>query len=152
MKLVKLLLLCTTLMTVSVVAADGVISVRTPHPVAQSLDKLSELLVDRGMTIFARIDHQAGAVKTGNKLRETSLLIFGNPRIGTPLMQCKQSLAIDLPQKMLAWQDEQGQVWLGYNDPLYLAKRHGITMDSPCYPVLEKVSVALANFAQAVRQ
>lgn len=152
MKLLRLLALCGTLLSTSVFAAEGVIKVKSQHSVAQSLDKLTELLTTKGMTVFSRIDHQAGAIKAGSTLRDTSLLLFGNPRVGTPLMQCQQTIAIDLPQKMLAWQDEQGQVWLGYNDPLYLGKRHGIDMDSPCYAVLEKISTALANFTQAASQ
>jgi len=128
--------------------ATGVITIASNNSVKLTLDKLSAVLQDKGMTIFARVDHSAGAQKVGQALPDTQLLLFGNPRIGTPLMQCKISIAIDLPQKMLAWQDSQGQVWLSYNDPIYLAQRHDITSQNPCYPVMEKVSKALANFAR----
>lgn len=152
MKLVKLVLLFSVFISTSVFAAQGLIAIKSQHSVTQTLDNLSQGLTAKGMTVFTRIDHQAGALKIGKQLRATSLLIFGNPNVGTPLMQCKQSIAMDLPQKMLAWQDEQGQVWLGYNDPLYLAQRHDIDMDSPCYAVLEKVSMVLENFAQSASQ
>ena len=107
------------------------------------------LLKQKGMTVFARVDHSAGAAKVGKALRDTQLVLFGNPKVGTPLMQCAQSVAIDLPQKALIWKDEAGQVWLSYNDPAYLATRHQI---QGCDEVLEKVSGALAKFSQAATQ
>jgi uncharacterized protein (DUF302 family) len=101
------------------------------------------------MNIFLRINHTEGARKVGQELRPTELVIFGNPKVGTPLMQCGQTVAIDLPQKALIWQDESGQVWSTYNDPQYLATRHGIDR---CKAVLDKVQNALKNFAQAATQ
>ena len=98
------------------------------------------------MTVFIRINHAEGAQKVGKDLRPTEVIIFGNPKVGTPLMQCSQSTAIDLPQKALIWEDEKGQVWLSYNDPNYLANRHGI---SGCSDVIEKIQTALSNFAAA---
>ncbi len=98
------------------------------------------------MTVFIRIDHAEGASKVGRKLRPTELIIFGNPKVGTPLMQCHQSVAIDLPQKALIWEDEKEQVWLSYNDPRYLAKRHNI---KKCDEVLNKIANALSSFAKA---
>ena len=98
------------------------------------------------MKIFIRISHSEGAAEAGLQLRPTELLIFGNPKAGTPLMLCSQTSAIDLPQKALAYKDENGQVWLSYNDPAYMAKRHDI---QGCEKALQKVSKALANFAQA---
>ncbi|MDX1606812.1 MAG: DUF302 domain-containing protein [Candidatus Competibacterales bacterium] len=139
-------LLLTALLTLPAVAADGLISVRSPHDVATTLDRLEAVLGDKGMTVFTRIDHAAGAADTDQTLPPTALILFGNPRVGTPLMQCSRSVAIDLPQKMLAWEDADGQVWLGYNDPAYLDRRHGL---SGCAAVLEKVSAALAGFAAA---
>ena len=118
--------------------ANGVITLQSQSSVSETLDKLDANLQSKGMNIFARVDHSAGAKKVGKDLADTQLLIFGNPKIGTPLMQCQRSVAIDLPQKMLAWQDDDGKVWLSYNDPLYLAERHGYKMDNPCYPILEK--------------
>lgn len=128
-------------------AADGLISVKSPYPVGQTLDRLESGTEQRGLKVFARIDHAAGAASVGKSLRPTELLIFGNPRGGTPFMECAQSAGIDLPLKALAWQDEQGQVWLGYNDPAYLARRHGIT---GC-PAVEPISNALSGLvAEAV--
>jgi uncharacterized protein (DUF302 family) len=95
--------------------------------------------------VFKRIDHAAGAQKVGKTLRPTELVIFGNPKVGTPLMLCSQSVAIDLPQKALIWQDEAGQVWISYNDPQYLALRHNIR---GCDKVLKKVAGALGNFTK----
>ena len=133
-------------LTTMVHAADGLVVVKSPHSVAATLDKLTTVLESKGMNIFGRVDHAAGAAASDLELRPTSLLMFGNPKIGTPLMQCSQSIAIDLPQKMLAWQDEDGQVYLGYNDPAFLKSRHAT---EGCDEVFEKVSGALANFAKA---
>jgi uncharacterized protein (DUF302 family) len=123
--------------------ADGLIAVKSPHQVGDTLDRLEMLVTEKGMTVFARIDHAAGAAKAGKALRPTQLLIFGNPKGGTPFMVCAQTVAIDLPLKMLAWQDEGGQVWLAYNDPVFLAKRH----DAQDCPVVHKIAVVLAEFA-----
>lgn len=127
-------------------AADGLIVVKSNHSVAETADKLESALGEKGMTVFTRIDHTAGAESVGKPLRPTELVIFGNPKVGTPLMHCSQSVAADLPQKALIWEDENGQVWLGYNDPAYLKARHGL---DGCDEVLSKVNKALANFARA---
>jgi uncharacterized protein (DUF302 family) len=108
------------------------------------MDRLETLLKQKGMTIFARIDHAAGAAKVGRTLRATELLIFGNPQGGTPFMECSQTVGIDLPLKALVWEDASGQVWLGYNDPAFLAQRHGV---SQC-PIVENMKKALAGFVQ----
>ncbi|MFZ7128615.1 MAG: DUF302 domain-containing protein [Desulfobacterales bacterium] len=109
------------------------------------MNRLEKIAKERGLTIFARIDHAAGAQKAGKSLRPTELLIFGNPKGGTPLMECAQSAGIDLPLKALVWEDEANQVRLGYNDPAYIAKRHGI---ADC-PVVEMLGKALADMAEA---
>ncbi len=127
-------------------AAEGVVSVKSAHSVTDTVDKLEKVLTDKGMTVFARIDHAAGAAKVGAEMRATQLVVFGNPKVGTPLMQCSQSTGLDLPQKALIWEDAEGQVWLSYNDPAYLGARHGL---GECAAVLEKVAKALANFAKA---
>jgi uncharacterized protein (DUF302 family) len=124
--------------------ADGLIPVRSPHSAKATMDRLETLAKEKGMTIFARIDHAAGAAKVGKKLRSTELLIFGNPQGGTPFMECTQTTGIDLPLKALVWEDDSGQVWLGYNDPEFLARRHGV---SQC-PVVENLKKTLAGFAQ----
>jgi uncharacterized protein (DUF302 family) len=127
-------------------AGNGLISVKSSHDVKATADRLENILNQKGMTVFIRINHSAGARKVGKTLRPTELVVFGNPKIGTPLMQCSQSVAIDLPQKALIWQDDKGQVWLSYNDPNYLAQRHGLT---GCAQVIKKVEKALSNFSKA---
>jgi len=100
--------------------------VRSSHGPADTMDKLEAAVKAKGMTVFARIDHAAGAAKVGLSLRPTELLIFGNAKAGTPLMQQLQSIGIDLPLKALVWQDGSGSTWLSYSDPGWLAKRHGL--------------------------
>lgn len=130
----------------SVYADDGLISFKSAHSVDMTGDRLISGLKKKGMTVFARINHTKGAEKAGMKLRPTELIIFGNPKVGTPLMICGHSAAIDLPQKALIREDENGQVWLTYNDPEYIAKRHGI---SECGETIKKIKNALNNFAKA---
>ena len=127
-------------------AADGVVTVKSSHTAKQTADRLESILKKKGMTVFGRVDHAAGAKKAGKTLRPTELIIFGNPKVGTPLMLCQQTIALDLPQKALVWEDNQGTVWLSYNDPAYLAQRHDLT---GCEKVLKKVKGALGNFAKA---
>jgi uncharacterized protein (DUF302 family) len=127
-------------------AGSGLVSVKSSHDVKTTADRLESTLQQKGMTVFIRIDHAQAAQKIGRELRPAELIIFGNPKVGTPLMECRQSVAIDLPQKALIWQDEQGQVWLSYNDPNYLVERHGIT---GCDEAVKKIEGALANFAKA---
>jgi uncharacterized protein (DUF302 family) len=124
--------------------ADGLLSVKSPHGAKDTMDRLEALLEKKGMTIFARVDHAAGAAKIGRKLRATEVLIFGNPQGGTPFMECSQTAGIDLPLKALVWEDASGQVWLGYNDPSFLAKRH----EAGQCPVVENLKKALAGIAQ----
>lgn len=127
-------------------ADDSLISVKSQYSVKETVDRLESVLKEKGMNVFARIDHAAGAKKVEKVLRPTELVIFGNPKVGTPLMLCAQRVAIDLPQKALVWEDESGQVWLAYNSPDYLKTRHAI---EGCDPVIEKIKNALANFAKA---
>ena len=142
-------LLCTLMAMfffASVTYADnGIISIKSSHDVKTTVDRLDNILREKGMTVFIRINHAEGAQKVGKKLRPTELVIFGNPKVGTPLMQCDQSSGIDLPQKALIWQDESGQVWLSYNDPKYLASRHSI---KECGEIIKKIEKALGNFAR----
>lgn len=123
---------------------DGLVAIKSPHSPKDTMDRLEALLKQKSLTIFARIDHAVGAARVGQTLRPTEVLIFGNPQGGTPFMQCAQTVGIDLPLKALVWQDESGQVWLGYNDPSFLAQRHGA---SQC-PVTEDLRKALAGFAR----
>ena len=129
--------------------ADGMTRVKSNHGVATTIDKLESALKTKGMTIFKRVPHSSGAAKVGLELRETELLIFGNPKIGTLLMQCQQSAALDLPMKALAYKDENGQVWLAYNDPQYIADRHHV---DGCNKVIGKMTKALANFSKVATQ
>ena len=126
-------------------ADNGMISLKSSHDVKITADRLEKNLIAKGMMVFIRINHTEGAQKVGKKLRPTEVIIFGNPKVGTPLMQCGQSVGIDLPQKALIWQDETGQVWLSYNDPKYLASRHNI---KGCGEVIKKIEKALGNFAK----
>lgn len=126
-------------------AADGVVSIPSAHDVPGTEARLVAALEAKGMKVFARVDHAAGAASVNQALRPTRLVIFGNPAVGTILMQCAQTAALDLPQKALVWEDGGGRVWLSYNDPYYLAKRHGIT---GCDEALSKIQQALAGFAR----
>ncbi|WP_417880663.1 DUF302 domain-containing protein [Vibrio sp.] len=128
---------------------NGLVQVQSQHSVQETSDKLVKALNSKGMTVFAQVDHAAGAKKVDIELRPTQVIIFGNPKVGSPLMVCQQSVAIDLPQKALISEDESGKVWLTYNDPKYLASRHQI---QGCDEVLNTVSNALANFAKAATQ
>lgn len=107
-------------------AADGLVTVQSPLAPRAAMDKLEAVVKERGLTVFARIDHAAGAAKIGKSLRPTELLIFGNAQGGTPLMECAQSIGIDLPLKALVWEDTDGRTWVSYNDPAFLAQRHGV--------------------------
>ncbi len=126
-------------------AATGLIAIKSPYNAKETVDRLEIVLREKGLTIFARIDHAAGAAKVGKQLRPTEVLIFGNPQGGTPFMECSQTAGIDLPLKALAWEDASGQVWLGYNDPVYVADRHG----APQCPAVSNLTQALASLAQA---
>ena len=126
-------------------AADGMITIKSAHGVATTIDKLQAVVESKGMGVFGRVDHAAGATKAGIELPPTQLLIFGNPKAGTPLMKCSRSIAIDLPQKALAWEDADGVVWLAYNDPEYLKARHAT---EGCDKVFANVAGALAKFAE----
>ena len=124
---------------------NGIITIKSSHTVSETIDKLEAVLTKKGMTIFKRVNHTAGAEKVGLTLRPTELLIFGNPKVGTPLMLCSQTAALDLPQKALAYKDASGQVWLSYNDPAYMAKRHNL---KDCDQAIKKVTNALAKFTK----
>jgi uncharacterized protein (DUF302 family) len=107
-------------------AGNGLVSVESRFGVADTIDRLVTTVTGAGLRVFARIDHAAGAHEVGAALRPTELLIFGHPKGGTPLMQDHQLAGIDLPIKALAWEDEEGKVWLSYNDAQWLAERHGL--------------------------
>jgi uncharacterized protein (DUF302 family) len=126
-------------------AADGLVTVPSSSNAKQTIDKLEAALKAGGATIFARIDHAAGATSAGLTLRPTEVLIFGNPKGGTPLMQSQQSVGIDLPMKALAWEDAAGKTWLSYNDPSWLATRHALAPETA--KVIEALSTGLKGAA-----
>lgn len=130
--------------SVAVSAADGLVTMPSAHSPKQTLDRLETVLKEKGLTIFLRLDHAAGAAKIGKTLRPTELLVFGNPQGGTPFMECAQSVGIDLPLKALAWQDAEGKNFFAYNDPAFLASRHGV---ATC-PVAANLKKALEGFAK----
>ncbi len=105
---------------------NGIIHLSSPRSVSETLARLETIVQAKGLTILARIDHSGDAAKAGLKMQPTQLLIFGNPKSGTPLMIASPSIAIDLPLKALVWQDENENVWLSYNSPSYLKERHAI--------------------------
>ena len=107
-------------------AVDGLTTLPSSHGPKETMNRFEADVKAKGMTVFARIDHAAGAAAAGLPLRPTELLIFGNAKAGTPLMQSVQTIGIDLPLKALVWQDGSGKTWLSYNDPGWLAKRHGL--------------------------
>jgi uncharacterized protein (DUF302 family) len=107
-------------------AADGLIKIQSSHAPADTMERLVAEVRAKGLTVFARIDHAAGAKEVGLALRPTELVIFGNAKGGTPLMQSNQEIGIDLPLKALVWQDASSGTWISYNDPAWLAKRHGL--------------------------
>jgi uncharacterized protein (DUF302 family) len=106
--------------------ANGIIDKLSHHSVEETVDRLKGLLQSKGVALFAIVDHSGEAQKVGMKMPPTKLLIFGSPKAGTPLMQAAPSIAIDLPLKILVWEDAQGKVWVSYNSPAYLQQRHGL--------------------------
>lgn len=126
-------------------AADGLVGVRSPYSAKETMDRLEATAKERGFTVFARVDHAAGAATVGQTLRPTEVLIFGNPKGGTPFMECAQTVGIDLPLKALVWEDAAKQVWVGYNDPAFIAQRHG----APQCAVVAPMGKALAGLAEA---
>lgn len=121
---------------------DGLIKKKSMHSVGVTLDRLEKILKQKGIGIVARWKHSEKSKAVSIPMRDTELLIFGNPKLGSHLMTSKQTVAIDLPMKAIAWKDAKGQVWIAYNDPMYIAKRHGVN-DRP--EKLKKMSGALAK-------
>jgi len=124
-------------------AVENLIIKESKYSTSETLDRLEEALTSNGLTIFLRIDHAAGAQKAGLELPENQVLIFGNPKLGTPLMLANPAIGIDLPQKALAWKDKDGKVWLAYNNPATLKARHNIEGRDE---VFKKITGALGKF------
>jgi uncharacterized protein (DUF302 family) len=111
------------------VQGNGLVQVPSPHSVDETVKRLQSVLAQKGLQVFALVDHSGEAEKVGLKMRPTKLLIFGSPKAGTPLMVAAPTLAIDLPLKVLVSQDESGKVWVCFNSPEYLQGRHGVPAD-----------------------
>jgi uncharacterized protein (DUF302 family) len=126
-------------------AVDGLVALKSPYSATDTMNRVEQIAKERGLTVFARVDHAAGAAKVGTTLRPTEVLIFGSPKGGAPFMECAQSVGIDLPLKALVWEDASSQVWLGYNDPAYIARRHEV----PGCAAAEAMSKALAGISAA---
>ena len=107
-------------------ATDGLTTIKSNYSPQETMDRLKAAVKSKGLTVFAHVDHAMGAAQVGLPLRPTDLLIFGNAKGGTPLMQANQEIGIDLPLKILVWQDQAGATWLSYNDTSWLARRHGL--------------------------
>lgn len=137
-------LLALSMAAAGVPAADGLVTLASPHPVSVTVDRLEQGLGAAGFRIFARVDHGAGAKSVDMELRPTQLLIFGKPEAGTLLMQSAQTVGIELPLKYLVWEDAQGAVTIGWNDPDWLTRRHGIADRAK---VVGNIQGALKKFA-----
>ena len=127
-------------------AVESLINVESHYSAKETADRFESIIKDKGFTVFARIDHQKNAAGVNLTLRPTEVIIFGNPNIGTQLMQCNQLVAIDLPQKVLVSEDADNKVWLSYNNPQYIKQRHSIT---GCDEVIDKISGALNTLSIA---
>lgn len=126
---------------------NGMVHLRSPYPVSETLIRLEGILQSKGLKIFARIDHSGEAGKIGMPMRPTQVLLFGSPKAGTPVMLGAPTVAIDLPLKALVWQDAEGRVWLSYNSPEYLQQRHNIPQE-----LVKNLAGAGALMEQAVRK
>ena len=129
-------------------AVDGLTTIRSTYGSEETLHRLEAEIRSKGMTVFAHIDHAAGAAEVGLSLRPTDVLLFGNAKAGTPLMQSAQTIGIDLPLKVLVWQDGAGDTWLSYNDPQWIAKRHGLGQQDEA--TVSAMSAALGALAAIV--
>ena len=138
------MLLLTLFLVPEAFAGEGLVSVKSSYGAKKTADRVERLSKMMGMTLFNRIDHAKGARSVGMDLRPTEVLIFGNPKGGSPLMKCAQTAGIDLPLKMLVWEDEAGTVHVGYTDPEEMKDRHGI---KGCDKVLRKMKGALKKLA-----
>jgi uncharacterized protein (DUF302 family) len=126
-------------------SSDGLITMRSDFGPKETMSRLEAEVRAKGMTVFARIDHAAGAEAVGMTLRPTDLLIFGAAKGGTPLMQAKQEIGIDLPLKALVWQNEAGTTFLSYNDPAYVTRRHGLEVAKPAVDAMSAALKAIAS-------
>jgi uncharacterized protein (DUF302 family) len=131
----------------ALMTVDGLKTSLSSYGPSETIARALSVIERLGMTVLARVDHSAAAAKVGMKLRPTEVILFGNPKTGTPLMQEVQTIGIDLPLKLLVWQDEHDRTWIAYNDPFWLAARHAVSEGST--PILEKMGQALAKIVEA---
>ena len=125
--------------------AVGLVKTISDFDVQETADRLENLIEEKGLTLFARVDHQQNAAGVGLQLPPTTVLIFGNPNLGTPLMQAQRTIGIDLPQKMLIWEDEEGETWIAFNAPAYLKWRHRV---NDLEDIIQQIETALTQLAQ----
>jgi len=144
----KIIIASVLLLVTGLVFADtGLIKKQSPYTPAETLDRLEKVLKEKGITVFARVNHKVNAESVGLVLRPTELLIFGNPELGTHLINSHQTVGIDLPMKVLTWQDDNFQTWIAYNDPQYMASRHDITNRDPIVTKMQGALNMLTNRA-----
>lgn len=136
------------LFSANVQSSSTFVQKKSPYSVSETLHRVEAILKKKGITIFARVDHGAGAKKVGLQMNDTQLLIFGNPRMGTPLMNEQILMGLDLPMKMLAWEDDHGQTWLAYTSPQALQQRHKLKNQM----IIEKMSKALDGISHKALQ
>jgi uncharacterized protein (DUF302 family) len=141
--LLSVVLFCSSL---SVMASDGLVKYESHYSVKETADRFERIAKSKGLTLFARIDHRKNASGVSLQLRPTEVIIFGNPKVGTPLMMCAQDVAIDLPQKVMVSEDANNRVWLTYNNPSYLMTRHKI---KGCDEVIKKIAQVLSKLSKA---
>ena len=128
-------------------SGTGIVDIPSHHLVDATVEKIRGILAAKGVTLFAVVDHSGEAEKVGMKMRPTKLLIFGNPKAGTPVMLAAPSIAIDLPLKILVWEDAEGKVWVSYNSPDYLRERHNVPAD-----LIQNIGVIAALAAKAAEE
>ncbi len=146
MKTLCVAMIALVLTTVTAQADDGLVKKLSARSVQTTMDSLENLVRNKALTVFARIDHAAGAAQVGEEMLPTQLLMFGNPAIGTKLMTSQRTVGVDLPIKVLIWEEPDGKVWIAYNDPAYLAKRHEIDDRDA---VLDKMGRAVKGLVSA---
>ncbi len=141
-----IVILLVAITSFSLRAEESLIRLESKHSVKETADKFVAVVKQKGFNVFARINHQGNAEKVEMELKPTEVIVFGNPKAGTPLILCAQEVAIDLPQKVLVYEDLSGKTWLVYNNPHYLKQRHNMV---GCDDMLEKVAAVLKNLASA---
>lgn len=142
--LFSLLLLVSTSLAVH---AEGLVKIESQHSVKETANRLASAIEQRGIKIAARVDHAAGAKAAGLELAPSELLVFGNPKLGTPLMQTNPEAGVDLPMKIITWQDGAGKVWIGFTDPADIKSRHGIKGHDEIFATMRKALDGLARAA-----